>query len=114
MLLQVTRRFAPSGVDLVRFTNSGTEANTMALAAAIAYTGRKKILVFKNGYHGGTLHFPSTLSDVNVNLPHDFIIAPYNDVAGTRAIVEALPTDSLAAILVEPIQGSGGCIVGSP
>jgi len=85
----------------------------MALAAAVAFTGRKKILVFRKGYHGSTLYFPSTLSNVNINLPHDFVIAPYNDIPGTRAIIEALPSESLAAILVEPIQGNGGCIVGS-
>jgi glutamate-1-semialdehyde 2,1-aminomutase len=84
----------------------------MAIAAAIAYTERSKILVFTNGYHGGTLSFPSTLSAINVNLPHDFVLAPYNDISGTRKIVNGLPKESLAAILVEPIQGSGGCIVG--
>lgn len=110
---KVTKRFSPSGIELVRFTNSGTESNTMALAAAVAFTGRKKILAFKNGYHGGTLYFPSYLNPLNVNLPHDFILAPYNDIAGTKQVLESLPKDSLAAIIVEPIQGSGGCIVGS-
>lgn len=41
------------------------------------------------------------------------MIAPYNDIPGTRAIIESLPPKSLAAVLVEPIQGSGGCVVGS-
>jgi glutamate-1-semialdehyde 2,1-aminomutase len=85
----------------------------MALAAAVAFTGRKKILAFKNGYHGGTLSFPSPLKEVNVNLPHDFVLAPYNDIAGTKSVLSSLPKDTLAAIIVEPIQGSGGCIVGS-
>jgi glutamate-1-semialdehyde 2,1-aminomutase len=85
----------------------------MALAGAVAFTGRKKVLVFRNGYHGGTLSFPSTLSEINVNLPHDFVIAPYNDIEGTRSVLSTLPKESLAAILVEPIQGSGGCIVGN-
>lgn len=40
-------------IDLLRFTNSGTEANLMALAAAKVYTSKKKILVFSGGYHGG-------------------------------------------------------------
>jgi glutamate-1-semialdehyde 2,1-aminomutase len=109
---QVTKRFSPSGIELVRFTNSGTESNTMAIAAAVAFTGRKKILVFTNAYHGGTLSFPSSLAVTNVNLPHDFTLAPYNDIQGTQSIISGLPRDSLAAILVEPVQGSGGCIVG--
>ena len=99
-------------MELVRFTNSGTEANTMALAAALAYTGRKKVLAFKNGYHGGTLSFPLPLKDVNTNLPHEFVLAPYNDILGTQAVLSNLPKDSLAAIMVELIQGSGGCIPG--
>jgi glutamate-1-semialdehyde 2,1-aminomutase len=85
----------------------------MAIATAIAFTNRKKVLVFRNAYHGGTLSFPSTLKATNVNLPHEFVLAPYNDIHGTHSIVSSLPRDSLAAILVEPIQGSGGCIVGN-
>src|SRR5918912_1231130 len=44
-------------IELVRFTNSGTEANLMAVAAARAITGRDKILVFAGGYHGGVFYF---------------------------------------------------------
>ncbi|KAF4627702.1 hypothetical protein G7Y89_g10449 [Cudoniella acicularis] len=110
---RITKRFSQSGVELVRFTNSGTEANTMAIAVAIAFTGRKKIIVFSNGYHGGTLYFANNLSPTNVNLPHEFVICPYNDIPGTKEIISSLPKDSLAAILVEPIQGSGGCIIGT-
>ncbi|KAE8448860.1 hypothetical protein EG329_008862 [Mollisiaceae sp. DMI_Dod_QoI] len=109
---KVTERFSPSGIELIRFTNSGTEANTMAIAASLVVTGREKVLAFKNGYHGGTLSFPSPLKDVNVNLPHDFIFAPYNDIHGTQKVISSLPKDSLAAIIVECVQGSGGCIVG--
>ncbi|RDL36881.1 uncharacterized protein BP5553_06233 [Venustampulla echinocandica] len=46
---KVTTRFSKGGMDLVRFTNSGTEANMMAIGAAVAWTARKKILVFSNG-----------------------------------------------------------------
>src|SRR5205085_11994955 len=44
-------------IELVRFTNSGTEANLMAVAAARALTGRNKLLVFSGGYHGGVFYF---------------------------------------------------------
>ncbi|KAF9871505.1 hypothetical protein CkaCkLH20_11152 [Colletotrichum karsti] len=110
---QVVTRFKPSGMDLVRFTNSGTESNTVAIAAALNVTGRRKILVFSSGYHGGTLIFPMDLmrnpATRNVNLPHDFVFAPYNNIKETGDIIKALPPQSLAAILVEPLQGSGGC-----
>jgi glutamate-1-semialdehyde 2,1-aminomutase len=85
----------------------------MALAAAVAYTGRKKILAFKNGYHGGTLSFPLTLKEINTNLPHDFVLAPYNNITGTQAVFDSLPKDSLAAVIAEPVQGSGGSILGN-
>ncbi len=117
---KVTTRFAKGGMDLVRFTNSGTEANMMAIGAAIAWTSRKKILVFSNGYHGGTLIFTmgickwshsttSSAAPLNMNLPHDFVMAPFNNLKETKTIVDELPKDSLAAIIIEPVQGSAGC-----
>jgi glutamate-1-semialdehyde 2,1-aminomutase len=96
-------------IDLVRFTNSGTEANLMALATVTSATGRPKILVFEGGYHGGLLYFGGGGSPVNV--PHHFVVGRYNDVAQARELIEAHGRD-LAAILVEPMQGSGGCIPG--
>jgi glutamate-1-semialdehyde 2,1-aminomutase len=97
--------------ELVRFTNSGTEANLMALAAALRFTGRQKILVFENGYHGSVLTFAPGTSPVNV--PHQFVLAPYNDLAGTRARIGADAAE-LGAILVEPMQGAAGCVPGTP
>jgi glutamate-1-semialdehyde 2,1-aminomutase len=96
-------------IALVRFTNSGTEANLMALAAATAFTGRRRILVFQGGYHGAVLSFVRGRSAINV--PHDFIVSTYNDVAETQRLIET-HADELAAILVEPMLGSGGCIPG--
>jgi len=96
-------------IALVRFTNSGTEANLMALAAATAFTGRRQILVFQGGYHGAVLSFTRGRSATNV--PHDFRVSTYNDVDGTHRLIET-HGDELAAILVEPMLGSGGCIPG--
>lgn len=98
-------------VEQLRFTNSGTEANLLAIAAATHFTLRRKILVFKGGYHGGVLTFAGGHSPVNV--PHDFLLAGYNDLVGTAALAREHAAD-LAAILVEPMQGAGGCIVGQP
>ena len=94
-------------IDLVRFTNSGTEANLMALAAATVFTGRRKILVFEGAYHGGVLSFANGASPVNV--PHEFLLSTYNDLDRTLRLIEA-HRNELAAILVEPMIGSGGCI----
>jgi glutamate-1-semialdehyde 2,1-aminomutase len=104
----VCERF-PS-IDLVRFTNSGTEANLMAVSLARAVTGRKKVLVFQGGYHGGVFYFRGAGSKVNA--PFEFLLAQYNDIAGTRALVMPHAQD-LAAILVEPMLGGSGCIPGT-
>ena len=102
-------RFA--SIERLRFTNSGTEANLMALALARAFTGRSRILVFRGGYHGGVLTFTTGPSPANV--PHDIVFGDYNDAEGAhRLIAENAP--DLAAILVEPMLGSGGCIPGEP
>ncbi|EXJ82758.1 hypothetical protein A1O3_06573 [Capronia epimyces CBS 606.96] len=110
---KVVERFRPSGIELVRFTNSGTEANTMAVATALHVTGRTKVLVFTSAFHGSTFVFPKapmkSTTTANLNLPHEFVLAPFNNMAETQAIVAALPAQSLAAIMVEPVQGSGGC-----
>ncbi|MGB8316446.1 MAG: aminotransferase class III-fold pyridoxal phosphate-dependent enzyme [Aestuariivirga sp.] len=100
----VTKRF---DLDLVRFTNSGTEANMMALAAARCFTGRKKIMPMEGGYHGGTLYFSHGASPVNA--PFDCVLARFNDIEKTRALI-AMHTDDLAAVILEPMLGGGGCL----
>jgi len=102
-------RFA--SIDRLRFTNSGTEANLMALAVARAFTGRSRILVFTGGYHGGVLTFGAGQSPANV--PHDIIFGTYNDAEGACRLIAENAAD-LAAVLVEPMLGSGGCIPGEP
>jgi glutamate-1-semialdehyde 2,1-aminomutase len=101
-------RFA--SLEKVRFCNSGTEANLMAIATALVHTGRKKILVFNGSYHGGVINFPNGGSVLNV--PYDFILADYNDVEGTAGLIQQ-HGDELAAVLVEPILGAGGNIPAS-
>jgi glutamate-1-semialdehyde 2,1-aminomutase len=105
----VSARF-PS-MELLRFTNSGTEANLLALATATLHTGRRRVLVFDGGYHGSVLSFHGGTSEA-LNVPHDFVVGTYNDVAGTARLLAEHGPD-LAAVLVEPMLGSGGCIPGS-
>ena len=94
-------------VELVRFTNSGTEANLMAVSAAIGITGKKKILVFYGGYHGGVFYFRGKGSPINA--PFDYLMGTYNDIEGVRALIAPHKHD-LAAILIEPMLGGSGCI----
>lgn len=95
------------GIDRVRFTNSGTEANLMAITTAMMATRRKKFLVFLGGYHGGVLYFAS--GPAPWNAPYEFVIAPYNDLPGTLALIEE-HGESLAAVIMEAMLGSGGCV----
>ena len=97
--------------EMVRFCNSGTEANLMTLAAARGATGRAKIVVFRAGYHGGVLSYETPESPVNVPFP--IVLADYNDLEGTRALIAAQASD-IAAVLVEPMQGSAGAISAQP
>jgi len=100
-------------VEQVRFTNSGTEANIMALAGARGFTGRCEVLAFRGGYHGGVFTFPVGVPTSPVNLPIPMRFADYNDAEGAaRAIREA--GEALAAVIVEPMQGSAGCIPAAP
>jgi glutamate-1-semialdehyde 2,1-aminomutase len=101
----ISARF-PS-LQKLRFCNSGTEANVFALMTARAVTKRSKIMVFDGGYHGGVLYFGH--GGIPINLPLDWVIAPYNDTDGTLALIRQHGTD-LAAILIEPMLGSGGCL----
>jgi len=100
------------GIDMLRFTNSGTEANLMAVASAVAVTGRHKVMVFEGGYHGGLLYFVSG-GGIPINVPHQWVLGTYNDPVSAVALAEA-HGDDLACILVEPMQGSGGCIPADP
>ena len=106
---EIQRRF-PS-MALMRFTNSGTEASLLALATAKAFTARPKIMVFDGAYHGGLLSFGRGGSPINV--PHEYVVAPYNDLAAAEALVRE-HGPALAAIIVEPMLGAGGCIPGEP
>ncbi len=101
----------------VFFTNSGAEANECALKLARrwAWGGRHVVVSADNSFHGRTL---ATLTATGqpekqapfVPLPEGFVHVPYDDVA---ALDKALETETVAAVLLEPLQGEGGVNVPS-
>ena len=95
------------GLERVRFTNSGTEANLLAMSLGRIFTRRKKVLVFNGGYHGAVFGFAGGGSPINV--PFEYVVASYNDIEGTRALI----SEDLALVILEPMIGSGGCIPAS-
>jgi glutamate-1-semialdehyde 2,1-aminomutase len=98
-------------LERVRFTNSGTEANLMAISTACAHTKRRKVMVFEGGYHGGVFTFAGGGSPINA--PFDYLMASYNDEERLRALAAA-HAGELACIVAEPMMGGGGCIPATP
>jgi glutamate-1-semialdehyde 2,1-aminomutase len=111
---QVTK-MVPSA-EMVRFTNSGTEANMYATRLARALTGRDKIAKFLGGWHGGydALHvgvkppfdMPESAGLTRGAL-QDTILLPFNDLDGVE---KKLKNEQPASIVIEPVLGAGGGI----
>ncbi|KAL4998506.1 Alpha/Beta hydrolase protein [Aspergillus recurvatus] len=100
-----------TSIDHIRFCNSGTEANLYALSVARQFTGRTKVIVFEGAYHGGVLSFAHGIAPNNVD-KDDWILGPYNDIDGAVQLITH-NKNVAAAVLVEGMQGAGGCIPGS-
>ncbi len=108
------RRF---GLDLVRFTNSGTEATMYAVRTARAYTHRHAIVKIEGGYHGGYdglavsvkpavaeagpegFPIPVVPFDVEAGTVH---VVPYNNLERLVEILSA-HSDQIAAVVMEPV-----------
>jgi glutamate-1-semialdehyde 2,1-aminomutase len=102
---EIRRRFP--AMELMRFCNSGTEANLLAVATARAATGRQAVLAFDGAYHGSLLYFSHGASPLN--MPVLVHLSPFNDPErAARDIAEH--AGRLAAVIVEPMQGGAGAL----
>lgn len=108
------------GLEMVRFTNSGTEAVMYAIRLARAYTGRRFVVKMEGGWHGGydTVHVgvhPPFNNVESAGLPQEAVkytlVAPFNDA---EALEHILRKHDVACVIVEPVQGAGGCIEAEP
>ncbi len=95
----------------VFFCNSGAEANEAAFKLA-RLTGRTGMVVAQGSFHGRTMGALSLTAqpakqDPFRPLPGDVTVVPYGDAEALAAVVDS----SVAAIMLEPIQGEGGVIV---
>ena len=123
------RRMVPSA-EVVRFTNSGSEATMLALRLARAHTGRNKFLKFEGHYHGwydpyllnahshplaelGSPENPARIPDsqgIPAGTFEDVVLAPWNDVNALERIMRT-HAHELAAVITEPIMANMGCIL---
>ncbi len=91
--------------------NSGAEANENALKLASFFTGRKKIIAFKKGFHGRTSLAVAATDNPNiiapVNQTDNIIFLPLNDAEALESCFKA-EGDKIAAVIIEGIQGVGG------
>jgi len=104
------------GVQMIRFTNSGTEANMYATRLARTYTGREKIAKFEGGWHGGydALHkavkppfnVPESGGLTEATLK-DTVVLPFNNIEEVRKTIKR---ERLAGVVIEPVLGAAGCI----
>ncbi|HCP22778.1 MAG: aspartate aminotransferase family protein [SAR202 cluster bacterium] len=114
--------------DLVRFTNSGTEATLNTIRAARAATGKSKIAKVEGGYHGshdqvsvsvrvnpakaGERSHPDALAateGLGEGTLNQVVVVPFNETEIARQTLEE-NKDQLAAVIIEPMLGSVGML----
>ncbi len=120
-----------SGPAKAAFFNAGTEAVENAVKFARAYTKRPAVIAFEGGFHGRTL---LSLSLTSKTHPYKAGLGPFspevyrvpfaNDYRGPdaqaalaaleRTLITQVAAETVAAIVIEPVQGEGGFVVAPP
>ena len=122
----------PGELKVCYFTNSGSEANDLALLMARAYTNNYEVISLRNAYHGGSTLTMGTTGNRGwkFNVPHSFGVHhaitpdPYRGLWGrddadagkkyaadVKNLIDFATPGQIAAFIAESIQGVGGCVV---
>jgi glutamate-1-semialdehyde 2,1-aminomutase len=124
--LEAARRVSAlyPGADMVRFTNSGTEAIMHMLRAARAFAARRRIVKFEGAYHGSadavqtSIHPSAGTRDpgwrsipestgIPPSTSEDTLAVPYNDIDALAACFAAYPGE-IAGVIVDPCMNACG------
>ena len=113
-----------SGIEKIRFVNSGTEAVMSAIRLARGFTGRDKFIKFDGCYHGhadhllvaagsglATLGTPDSAGVTAANAG-DTIVLPFNDLEAVESCL-AQHAQQIAALIMEPVPCNYGLIMPS-
>ncbi len=110
-----------TGMDMVRFVSSGSEATMAAIRVARGYTGRQDIVKIEGGFHGAhdgvlvkagsgatTMGVPDS-----AGIPADVVAhtrqVPYNDPDALESVLSG--TSDIAALIIEPVLGNIGPVL---
>jgi 4-aminobutyrate aminotransferase/(S)-3-amino-2-methylpropionate transaminase len=128
---RLVERAPISGPAKAAFFNAGTEAVENAVKFARAYTKRPAVIAFEGGFHGRTL---LSLSLTSKTHPYKAGLGPFspevyrvpfaNEYRGPdteaalaaleQALITQVAAETVAAIVIEPVQGEGGFVVAPP
>ena len=113
---------AVNSVEMVRLTNSGTEASMAAIRVARGYTGRDKIIKFEGCYHGSvdsllvkagsgvmTLGLPDS-PGVPASFVEHTLLADFNNLESVADLFDEYGPE-IAAVVLEPVAGNMGMVV---
>lgn len=105
--------------EMVRFTNSGTEATMSAIRVARGFTKRDKIVKFEGAYHGahdyclvkggsGAACLPDSLG-IPLDTTKNTLTVPFNDEEALTELIEK-EGENIACIIMEVVMGNIGCV----
>jgi predicted acetylornithine/succinylornithine family transaminase len=119
LLAEKLAKVAPGGLNMSFFCQSGTEATEGCIKLAKYVTNKPGIICFQGSFHGRTLGALSVTTSKQKYRDHyepllpNIYVAPYSKENSLEEVEKILSSQSIAGMIVEPIQGEGGYIIPS-